>query len=53
MATRIGAGAGQSHQREDPADPENPPAYDPQANGGAERGVQEVKGHQNATKLGL
>ena len=29
--------------RTQPTIPENPPAYDPQANGGAERGVQEVK----------
>ena len=30
--------------RTQPTIPENPPAYDPQANGGAERGVQEVEG---------
>ena len=37
--------------RTQPTIPENPPAYDPQANGGAERGVQEVKGQLRATKL--
>ena len=39
--------------RTQPTIPENPPAYDPQANGGAERGVQEVKAQLRATKLGL
>ena len=39
--------------RTQPTIPENPPAYDPQANVGAERGVQEVKGQLRATKLGL
>ena len=33
--------------------PENPPAYDPQSNGEAERAVQEVKAQLRATKLGL
>ena len=32
---------------------ENPPAYDPQANGEAERAVQEIKAQLRATKLGL
>ena len=39
--------------RTQPTIPENPPAYDPQANGGAERGVQEVKGQLRATQFGL
>ena len=39
--------------RTKPTIPENPPAYDPQATGGAERGVQEVKGQLRANKLGL
>ena len=38
--------------RTQPTTPENPPAYDPQASGGAESGVQEVKGQSRATKLG-
>ncbi len=33
--------------------PENPPAHDPQANGEAERAVQEVKAELRALKLGL
>ena len=32
---------------------ENPPAYDPQANGGAERAVAEVKAQLRAIKFGL
>ena len=32
---------------------ENPLAYDPQANGGAERAVQEVKAQMRAVKIGL
>ena len=39
--------------RTQPTIREKPPAYDPQANGGAERGVQDVKGQLRATKLGL
>ena len=39
--------------RTKPTIPENPPAYDLQANGGAERRVQELKGQLRATKLGL
>ena len=39
--------------RTQPTIPENPPAYDPQANGGAERAVQEVKEQLRATNLGL
>ena len=39
--------------RTQPTIPEKPPAYEPQANGGAERGVQDVKGQLRATKLGL
>ena len=39
--------------RTQPTIPENPPAYDPQANGGAERGAQEVKGQSRAARLGL
>ena len=33
--------------------PENPPAYDPQSNGAAERAVQEIKAQLRAIKLGL
>ena len=33
--------------------PQNPPAYDPQANGAVERGVQEVMGQLRALKIGL
>jgi hypothetical protein len=33
--------------------PENPPAYDPQSNGVAERAVQEVKAQMRALALGL
>ena len=40
-------------QRSQPTIPENPPAYDPQSNGGAERAVQEVKGQLRVIKLGL
>ena len=36
--------------RTQPTIPENPPAYDPQANGSAKRGVQEVKGQLRVTK---
>ena len=39
--------------RTQPTISENPPAYDPQANGGAERAVQDVKGQLRAIKLGL
>ena len=39
--------------RTQPTIPVNSPAYDPQANGGAERAVQEVKGQLRAIKLGL
>ena len=40
-------------KRQHPTVPENPPAYDPQANGEAERAVQEVKAQLRAVKLGL
>ena len=40
-------------ERRQPTIPENPPAYDPQSNGGAERAVQEIKGQLRAMKLGL
>ena len=33
--------------------PQNPPAYDPQANGAAERGVQEFMNQMRAIKIGL
>ena len=39
--------------RTQPTIPENPPAYDPQANGGAERGVQEVKGQLKGNQIGI
>ena len=39
--------------RTQPTIPENPPAYDPQANGGAERGIKEVKGQLKVTKFGF
>ena len=39
--------------RTQPTIPETPPAHDTQANGGAERVVQEVKGQLRATKMGL
>ena len=39
--------------RTQPTIPENPPAYDPQSNGDAERAVQEVKAQLRAIKLGL
>jgi len=41
------------NEREQPTIPKNPPAYDPQSNGVAERAVQEVKCQLRATKLGL
>ena len=31
--------------------PRNPPAYDPESNGAAERAVREVQGHIRAVKL--
>ena len=40
-------------EREHKTIPQNPPAYDPQANGEAERAVQEVKAQLRAIKLGL
>ena len=40
-------------ERSHPTVPRNPPAYDPQANGVAERAVQEVKCQLRAIKLGL
>ena len=40
-------------KRQHPRVPENHPAYDPQANGEAERAVQEVKAQLRAVKLGL
>ena len=39
--------------RAQPTIPENPPAYDPQANGGAERRVQEVKRTIEGTQIGI
>ena len=33
--------------------PQNPPAYNPQANGAAERAVQEIMGEIRALKIGL
>ena len=33
--------------------PQNPPAYNPQANGAAERAVQEIMGEMRALKIGL
>ena len=33
--------------------PQNPPAYDPQANGAVERGVQEFMNQMRALKIGL
>ena len=33
--------------------PQNPPAYDPQANGAVERGVQEFMNQMRAMKIGL
>ena len=36
-----------------PTVPENPPAYDPQALGGAERGVQEVKRKIEGNQIGI
>ena len=40
------------HWWDQPTITENPPAYDLQANGGAERGVQEVNGQLRATNVG-
>ena len=40
-------------ERQHPTVPKNPPAYDPQSNGVAERAVQEVKCQLRALKLGL
>ena len=46
-------GAGEDHQRDWPTIPRNPPAYDPQSNGEAERAVQEMKCQLRETNLGL
>ena len=40
-------------ERENKTIPQNPPAHDPQANGEAERAVQDVKAQLRAVKLGL
>ena len=40
-------------KRQHPTVPVNPPAYDPQSNGAAERAVQEVKAQIRSIKLGI